>query len=286
MFPSVLNTFARPDANDRLNSPSHSALHNAVSSALGQVQAVIGAEGPSSVAGSFQYLVKSPASDGGGHVQTAAKGGTGQTSYAKGDVLVAQSSSVLAKLNAGSQGQVIVADNSTATGIRWGGPVKLGQNASIITLVTAGETSLMSVSIPSSVLSTSNTVRATLWVSAYTVGNAADTLMLRANYGANSLGSVLLASSATSSASVKGKIEYVLHANNSASLQRGQVLVRLGADRLNVAQSSFLGIDAFRTGTSSINSASAANMGMTGQWATANAGTRLDIDGYLVEIIS
>lgn len=119
MFPSILNTFNRPTPSDRLDSPSHSALHNTVSSALGQVEAFIGVEGASSTIGTLIYDVRSPGSNGGGHVQTANKGGTGQTSYNKGDVLVAQSSSVLTKILVGSDGFVLTADSSQATGIKW-----------------------------------------------------------------------------------------------------------------------------------------------------------------------
>src|SRR3990167_4002761 len=118
-FPSVLNTFNRPTTTDRLNSPSHSALHNTVSSALGQVEAVIGVAGANSVVGTFEYDVRSPASGGGGHVQVANKGGTGQTSYSKGDVLVAQSSSVVTKLAVGGAGQYLAVDSGTATGVNW-----------------------------------------------------------------------------------------------------------------------------------------------------------------------
>lgn len=137
-FPSTLSSFPRPAASDRLNSPSHSALHNTVSSALGQVEAVIGVEGPSSVVGTIQYLVKSPASDGGGHVQTANRGGTGQTSYTKGDILVAQSSSVISKLAAGSDGQGLRADSSSPTGVSWGSTntqpsLRVYANASVLT---------------------------------------------------------------------------------------------------------------------------------------------------------
>lgn len=119
-FPSVLSTFSRPTASNRLDNPSHSALHNTVSSALGQIEAVIGVEGANSVVGSLEYLIKSPASDGGGHVQSANKGGTGQTSYTKGDILVASSTSVLTKLAAGANDTVLVADSAVAAGVKWG----------------------------------------------------------------------------------------------------------------------------------------------------------------------
>lgn len=120
MFPSVLNTFPRPTASDRLNNPSHSDLHNTVSSALGQVEAVIGVEGANSVVGTMMYDIHSPDSNGGGHVQTANKGGTGQTSYTKGDLLVASSTSVLGKLAVGSNDQVLIADSAQASGVKWG----------------------------------------------------------------------------------------------------------------------------------------------------------------------
>jgi hypothetical protein len=122
-FPSTLSSFNRPNPTDRLNNPSHSALHNTVSSALGQVEAVIGVDGASSVVGTMMYDLRSPASNGGGHVQTANKGGTGQTTYNKGDILVAQSSSVLTKLSISSvEGYALVTDSSQATGVKWGVP--------------------------------------------------------------------------------------------------------------------------------------------------------------------
>lgn len=119
-FPSTLSSFNRPNSTDRLNNPSHSALHNTVSSALGQVEAVIGVDGASSVVGTMMYDLRSPASGGGGHVQWANKGGTGQTSYTKGDILVAQSSSVLTKLAVGADGTFLSANSNGATGVTWG----------------------------------------------------------------------------------------------------------------------------------------------------------------------
>ena len=118
-FPSVLNVFTRPTTTDKLNSPSHSGLHNTVSSALGQVEAMIGVVGASSVAGTLSYDVRSPGSDGGGPVQTANKGGTGQTAYTKGDLLVAQSASVLAKLTVGTNNYTLIADSASPAGIKW-----------------------------------------------------------------------------------------------------------------------------------------------------------------------
>lgn len=120
-FPSTLTTFAQPSTTSKLNSPSHSNLHNTTSNAVNQIEAVIGLAGAASTLGTIQYDLRSPASDGGGHVQSANKGGTGQTSYTKGDILVASSSSVLSKQAIGTNGFALVADSTAQTGVSWQG---------------------------------------------------------------------------------------------------------------------------------------------------------------------
>jgi hypothetical protein len=47
------------------------------------------------------------------------KGGTGNSSYTKGDILVASASTTLAKLAVGTNGQVLTADSAQATGTKW-----------------------------------------------------------------------------------------------------------------------------------------------------------------------
>jgi hypothetical protein len=48
-----------------------------------------------------------------------ADGGTGQNTYTKGDILAAQDANSLVKLAVGSDGQILSADSSTATGLVW-----------------------------------------------------------------------------------------------------------------------------------------------------------------------
>lgn len=50
----------------------------------------------------------------------ATKGGTGNTSYTKGDLLAASSTTALSKLGVGTNGQVLRANSATATGLEWG----------------------------------------------------------------------------------------------------------------------------------------------------------------------
>lgn len=67
------------------------------------------------------YDLRSPNSNGGGHIQGVAQGGTAIISYTKGDLLIASQPSTLSKLSVGSDGQVPIADSTQTAGVRWGG---------------------------------------------------------------------------------------------------------------------------------------------------------------------
>lgn len=124
MYPSVITTFSYPTPTDRLNNPSHSALHNTTSSAVGQIQTFLGTVNgaTASAVGTILYDVRSPNSNGGGHIQTANKGGTGQTTYTKGDLLVAINTSTLSKVAIGQDDDILTTDVSTPTGVKWSSP--------------------------------------------------------------------------------------------------------------------------------------------------------------------
>lgn len=114
-FPSSIISFSTKvngqviDAND-VNSPQ---------AEITALETKVGADSSADTT-SLDYKISNALSDGGGHVQTANKGGTGQTSYTKGDLLVASSSSVLGKLSVGNDGLSLVADSSQTTGVNWG----------------------------------------------------------------------------------------------------------------------------------------------------------------------
>lgn len=122
-YPSAIAALTNPNASDPLNAPSHSAIETAQNNNITALENFIGVEGASSIVGTIIYDVRSPASNGGGHVQTVNKGGTGQISFSKGDILVAQSSSVLSKLAIGTtDGQALIVDSTQSTGVSWGVP--------------------------------------------------------------------------------------------------------------------------------------------------------------------
>lgn len=117
-YPSTVGTLTDPQPTDRLNSPSHSGIEQAQNTNIEEIQTFVGTT--SSAVGTLIYDIRSTNSNGGGHVQTANKGGTGQTTFTKGDILVAQSSSVLSKFAVGGEGQVLVANSATNVGVQWG----------------------------------------------------------------------------------------------------------------------------------------------------------------------
>lgn len=290
MFPSVINTFNIVSATDRLNSPSHSALHNSVSSVVTQVETFLGtASGANaSAVGTLMHDVRSPDSNGGGHIQTAVKGGTGQTTFTKGDTLVATSPSVLSKLAVGIDGQALVADSSVAAGIKWGTPggTKIANSASIFTISSVqSETSILSVSLPGSTLGTSGAVKTTAFVTNFVNGNDSSSVLVAANYGGTRVASVLVIP--TSGSPSFGTIEYILISNNNISQQRGNLIISISPNKLNFGTiaNSVIGGLAFVTGTSSVNSSANQPVGLSATFSRNSNVEILEINGYTVEKI-
>lgn len=219
-YPSTLTSFTDPLATDRLNSPSHSSIESAQNTGLEEIQAYIGINTGvnASAVGTLLYDIKAPNSDGGGHVQTATKGGTGQTTYTKGDLLVAQNSSTLAKLAVGNDTQILQLNTSTASGMNWANVTnnRLTSSASIIGIANT-ETSVLSVTLPGSVLSTANTIRTTAHISDWTTRTGMSVLAI-ANYG-GTVSSVVVTPQGGDTIGI-GTIRHTMIGNNSASSQR------------------------------------------------------------------
>lgn len=71
----------------------------------------------------------------------AANGGTGQTSFAKGNILVATDATTLTKIGVGTNGQVLTADSTVAAGVAWA-DASSGGGGVISTLPVISNTSI------------------------------------------------------------------------------------------------------------------------------------------------
>lgn len=125
-----------------------------------------------------------------GGTLAAARGGTGTGSYIKGDLLAATGTTALAKLGVGTNGQVLRANSSTATGLEWGNDfvgtvtsvsgtgaisVANGTTTPAISVASASTSVAGVVQLSDSTSTTSSTVAATSTAvkSAYDLANAA-----------------------------------------------------------------------------------------------------------------
>jgi len=282
-FPSTLTTFTRPNATDKLSSPSHSSIHTALSSTVGQIEAVIGTD--ASTLGTIIGDLRSASSDGGGHVQSAAKGGTGQTTFTKGDLLVAQNSSTVSKLGVGSNTQTLEADSTTAAGIKWVDSKTNRIHASVLSSVTGqgvvAEGSVFSVTIPGSTLGTGNAIRATLSAN-IDFADPTASVLVRGNYGGGAVTSVLL--QATDQTGFQGTLEYKLFANGAVGTQEGELFVHALRNDSNV--SSVLSSSEFDFGTSSVHSDADQTLGLTWRASTADSNNALRPRGLIIEKIT
>lgn len=282
MYPSIFTTFTDPLASNTLNAPSHSSIETAQNTALEQLERVVGTT--SSAVGSLTYNVRATASDGGGHIQSSNKGGTGQTTYIKGDILVATSASVLTKLAVGADNQILTSDSSVAGGIKWGlsnQGNKIVNTSSLLTLANS-ESSIFSVTIPGSTLGSSNALRATAYIDSWLPGNGAE-ITFKAFYGGNLVASVVTVTGANIVASIGGTVQFALIANATTSAQRGIIDLNLGKNTNAAAVTSVLSVRLHSIGTTSVLSDANQTLGMTAQ---AASGTSFRVNGCIVEKIS
>lgn len=275
MFPSILNTFTYPNPTDRLNSPSHSSIHTQIASIIGQVQTVIGTSTTSAL-GTIIGDIRNPSSDGGGHIQTAVKGGTGQTTFIKGDLLVATNASTLSKLATGLDGQVLVINSSTASGVQWSpAPGKIFASGSTIGLLQANETSIFSITIPGSTLGTNNAVKSVSYIKTDT--SYQGSILTRAFLGGNMVASIL-STPPTITGSTLGEINLTIIGSGATNTQR--VIMQTTFGRQNTQTSIYTN---FIHGTSSINSSANQTLGIT--WITsADQGTPQVIGNIIQKI--
>lgn len=218
-YPSTITTYTNPNPSDKLNSPSHSGIETAQNTALTEMQTFIGTE--SSILGTLFYDIRSANSNGGGHVQTANKGGTGQIGYAKGDLLVGASSSILSKLAANTNnGYVLQTDSSQSTGVAWGvGTTKVYVTTTSIVTNATNETSILSVTLPGGNLSTNNAIHGKFYLRTVNGVNAINNFNLKFSYGGSAIQDTQTVQ-VNSSNTKDGYLDFLLLANGATNSQQ------------------------------------------------------------------
>ena len=289
MYPSTISTFNQVSPTDRLNSPSHSALHNSVSSVLTQVQTVLGTNVASAI-GTVIGDLRNPASDGGGHIQTAVKGGTGQTTFTKGDLFVATGPSVISKFAASSTvGHVLTAAPGESAGMKWSNVVanKVDITTNISSIYNNNtELVLFAASVAGSTLGTNNAIKFTGIMSPFWWEQGAFTLKVK--YGDNTVLNIPMTVASGAIASVAGFVQGVIVGNTSVTSQKsfGQFFaVNNKAESSGDLTVTMNKIMATGFGTSSVNSSAEQNLVITGQFANAAVANSVLGQMFVVEKI-
>lgn len=215
-YPSTITAFVTPLPTNRLNNPSHSSIETAQNTALSEIMRAVGTD--ASTIGTIIGDLRNTNSNGGGHVQTAVKGGTGQVSYNKGDLLIPTNSSTLTKLAVGPDTQFLQANSSTATGITWASSPSPKQTVNITPFKASatGEYSIFSTTLLGSVLAQGNAVRTTTHVNTLNFDNGGNTITFKYTLGGSPVASIILTSPGTSGGNFNGTLRHTMYASTIA----------------------------------------------------------------------
>ena len=268
-------------------------METAQNTGLTEIQTFVGTL--SSAAGTLMYNIRAAASDGGGHVQAANTGGTAQTTYTLGDLLVATSSSSLGRLAVGTDNQEIRANSSVAGGMQWYAPIsttnRIAVSASLVGMTgsVVTETSMVAASIAGSTLGTRNAVHGRIFVQNFLKGGPGSVL-LNANYGGVTFASMEFAGPSTgSSQSVKGIITLDVLGNGSTTLQKGIFMLDVKRPATNtgwIQGGSIGGLYDVQSSVFSVDSAASQILGLTVRYTASDTTHQLYIDGYEIEQIT
>ncbi len=286
-YPSTISNFTYPNHTQRLNNPSQSSIIGNLNDAILEIQRVVGTD--ASTLGTIIGDLRNTDSNGGGHIQAANKGGTGQTAFIKGDILIASSSSVLAKLAVSSTtGEVLTARPTAAVGLEWAAAssgTKVAIIASTIS-VARGATSIFqtvfAASIAGSLLGTNNGIKYTGQILRMD-GGAGPSVLFAVNYGNNIVSSFVVGIPNTQFSSVVGKIEGIIVANNSSVAQVGYANALVGRNIPTTNVPSI--IYAFGNGNSSVDSSAPQNLIIQAQYSAVDTLNSILTGIFIVEKI-
>lgn len=234
-----------------------------------------------------------------------ANGGTGQTSQTnafdalsptttKGDLIVSNGSDNI-RVAVGSDNQILIADTSQASGVRWGsatsaGSAKIEVDPTEVSIVDYGggtETTLFDVSIPGGTLSTNNALRVTVYLSLVDV-DSSDTLDIKFKYGGTTI-ATLSRTNATAN-TLKGFLYCYLIADGATNVQKGTATLELfvsGYEASSDANVGFTKLFINGNGTAAVDSTASQTLSVTAQYTGASqTADDLTAEWWIVEKIA
>jgi hypothetical protein len=203
-------------------------------------------------------------------------------------LLVAQSATVIAKLAVGPDGAGLVTDSSVAAGVKWGTPggTKLAASGSTFSLMDGVEQSIFGVTIPGSLLGTSNVVRSKVFLRNYNIVNG-NNMLFKGLFGGNVVASVIVAPTATPApnTSISGTLEYTL-IGSGTNTQKAIMELKMSGENQTYA-ASVQTIFKYFSATSSVQTSPSQTFGIVssvkGTSDTSSLFAR--VEGYTVEKI-
>jgi hypothetical protein len=201
-------------------------------------------------------------------------GGTGQTTYTKGDILGATGPNALGKLAVGTDGQILQADAASPHGFRWftlntAASYLLGSVHTDVTVTgTTTETSLFSIVVPGGAMGINGVLRVRVHIP---TNNRTATNSIRLKFG----GSNVFAFAYTNATNYENCI-YDFEIRNKGSLTSQEAFQTM--NRASSASSSY-------TANTAINTAINQTLEVTAQLGSSLGGNTVTFDSATIEIL-
>lgn len=215
-------------------------------------------------------------------------GGTGQSTYTKGDILVATDATTLVKLAVGVNGDILTVDSVQSEGVKYDSITDIVGNTGVIRTTSADvtvvntttETTIFTFTIPANTLGTDNSTR--LFIQGRVTdntGGGAQLLTVRLKYGATTVATRII-ESVTGITDQGYPFMFALMADGATNAQ--EAMMKLQRD---LASASTVPTNIAR-GTAAEDSTTALALAVTVQWDLADANLSYTMEHAVLEVLN